>query len=353
MKHKRKLLYVLFSLLIIMTALILTGQFDDFDLDNRQTTDISFTADGNKLSGTLVLPSSEQPSAIAIFIHGDGPQDRFSNSGYLPLMNTLVDNGIAVFSWDKAGIGNSQGHWLNQTMAGRADEAKTALALLREKYPSPSVSIGYFGFSQAGWVIPLAASQSSPDFSVIVGGAINWRDQGAFYHRIRLIQENIEKSQIDQQVAEQLQSYDAIFGINGSHDPASTPELSLDRFNFVDRNFLNDASQDIPTMRGRVLAIWGEDDLNVDAQTDACRYKKLLENNPNSTVVLVKNSTHGLLNASLFNYQLDSQWPWWKKAYFLYLGREGYTPHTLPLVIDWLKQQPIAIPKDWQPTCSQ
>lgn len=352
MKYKRKLLYILLPLFIIIAAVVFTGRFDDFDLDKNQVTDISFKADGNLLSGTLVLPSSGQPTAIAIFVHGDGSQDRFSNSGYLPLINTFADNGIAVFSWDKAGIGESQGNWLDQTMAGRADEAKTALTLLREKYPSPSISIGYFGFSQAGWVIPIAASQSSPDFSVIVGGAVNWRDQGAFYHRIRLAQEGIEKSKIDRQVTKQLQSYDAIFGVNGSHDPKTSPDMSLERFKFVDRSFLSDASQDIPKMNGRMLAIWGKDDLNVNAQADACRYEKLLADKPNSTVVVVKNSTHGLLNASLFNYQLDSQWPWWKKAYFLYSGREGYTPYALPFIIDWLKQQPITLPKDWQPTCA-
>lgn len=317
MKYKRKLLYALLSLLIIITAVVLTGRFDDFDLDTNQTTDIRFKADGNLLSGTLILPSSGKPTVIAIFVHGDGPQDRFSHSGYLPLINTLTDNNIAVFSWDKAGIGKSQGNWLNQTMAGRADEAKAALAILREKYPSPSISIGYFGFSQAGWVIPIAASQSSPDFSVIIGGAVNWCEQGAFYHRMRLTQEGIEKSKIEQQITQQLQSYDAIFGVNGSHAPKTSPDMSLERFKFVDRNFLNDASLDIPKMNGRLLAIWGEDDLNVDAQTNACRYEELLVDNPNSTVVVVKNSTHGLLNAALFNYQLESQWPWWKKVYFL------------------------------------
>ena len=43
----------------------------------------------------------------------------------------------------------------------------------------PDIKVGYLGFSQAGWVIPIAATQSNPDFSVIIGGAVNWRDQGA------------------------------------------------------------------------------------------------------------------------------------------------------------------------------
>lgn len=351
MTKKRFLIYLILSTLLIVFAILFTARLDDFSLEKTQTVDIKFKVNNNLLSGTLILPPSGRPNAITLFIHGDGPQDRYSNGGYMPLINTLVANNIGVFSWDKAGIGESEGNWLTQSMNERATEAQVALNLLREKYPT--TQIGYFGFSQAGWVIPIAASNSSPDFSVIIGGAVNWRDQGAFYHRTRLNRAGLSPKAINQLVDEQLQSNDHTFGINGNHDPATSPEMSTDRFNFVVKNYLNDASKDIPQMNGRILAIWGEDDLNVDARTDACRYKKLLAKKPDSTVILIKNSTHGLLNASWFNYQLESQWPWWKKAYFLYLGRDGYNPEALNFLINWLNDQQTAIPTDWQPHCNK
>ncbi|HBO21972.1 MAG TPA: alpha/beta hydrolase [Providencia sp.] len=352
MKIKRFFLYLVLLAILASLAIIFTSNIDDFDLDKTRLVEIQFKANNNSLSGTLVLPKSETPNAIAIFIHGDGPQNRFSNDSYLPLINTLVENGIGVFSWDKAGVGESSGNWLTQGMEERANEVQAALTLLREKYPAPITQIGYLGFSQAGWVIPIAAAKSHPDFSIIIGGAINWRDQGAFYYRMRLNQTGISHDEIEQHITNQLKLDDDIFGATGSHDPKTSPDMTPDRFKFVVNNYLNDSSKDIPLMSGRILAIWGSEDLNVDAKNDACRYKRLLANNPNSDVVLIKNGTHGLLNASWFNYQLVEQWPWWKQTYFLYLGRDAYTSNSLAFIIDWIKHRQVTVPDHWQPQCS-
>ncbi len=47
-------------------------------------------------------------------------------------------------------------------MEARAEEAVAALKLMQLRYPE--VQVGFLGFSQAGWVIPIAASQSQPAF---------------------------------------------------------------------------------------------------------------------------------------------------------------------------------------------
>lgn len=98
-------------------VLFFTSHLDDFDFDNTIQQELTFESQGNTLSGTLLLPGSGQPAAVAIIIHGDGPQDRYSDMGYSPLFNTLTDAGIAVFSWDKAGVGSSQETgWINQCL---------------------------------------------------------------------------------------------------------------------------------------------------------------------------------------------------------------------------------------------
>lgn len=154
------------ALLLLIAGLVLffTSHLDDFDFDNAVAKELTFTSQGNRLSGTLLLPGNGHPAAIAVIIHGDGPQDRYSDNGYSPLFNTLLDAGIAVFSWDKAGIGNSQGNWLHQSMDDRAGEAVAALTLLQSLYQNTPVQIGFLGFSQAGWMIPAAAAQSSSSF---------------------------------------------------------------------------------------------------------------------------------------------------------------------------------------------
>lgn len=138
------------ALLLLIAGLVLffTSHLDDFDFDNAVAKELTFTSQGNRLSGTLLLPSNGHPAAVAVIIHGDGPQDRYSDNGYNPLFNTLLDAGIAVFSWDKAGIGNSQGNWLHQSMDDCAEEAVAALTLLQSLYQNTQVQIGFLGFSR-------------------------------------------------------------------------------------------------------------------------------------------------------------------------------------------------------------
>ncbi|EGT3608191.1 TPA: alpha/beta hydrolase [Morganella morganii] len=329
------------ALLLLIAGLVLffTSHLDDFDFDNAVAKELTFTSQGNRLSGTLLLPGNGHPAAIAVIIHGDGPQDRYSDNGYSPLFNTLLDAGIAVFSWDKAGIGNSQGNWLHQSMDDRAGEAVAALTLLQSLYQNTPVQIGFLGFSQAGWVIPAAAAQSQPDFSVIIGGAVNWRDQGQFYQGLRYAQQGKSPEDIKQLLAAEQAENDRIFGRNGSKDPAQRSDMTPDRFEFVVKNYLSDATPAIPQMNGRVLAVWGAEDLNVDARRNACRYQSLLQDNPKAKVIVFPQAGHSLLQAPAYNYQLSSDWPVLRQWQFLYAGREAYHPGALSLITDWIKNK--------------
>lgn len=259
--------------------------------------------------------------------------------GYSPLFNTLTDAGIAVFSWDKAGVGNSRGNWLNQSMPDRAAEAAAALRFIQSRYPGSTVQVGFLGFSQAGWVIPVAAGQSHPAFSVIIGGAVNWRDQGQFYQGLRYVQQGKTPDDIARLLAEEQTENDRIFGITGAKDPAQRSDMTPGRFAFVAKNYLSDSSADLPHMNGRILAVWGEEDLNVNARADACRYKSALKEDPQADVIIFPQAGHGLLRAPVFNYQLESDWPVLRRWHFLYTGRDAYYPGALNVITDWIENK--------------
>ncbi|MGJ7130886.1 hypothetical protein [Morganella morganii] len=95
----------------------------------------------------------------------------------------------------------------------------------------------------------------------------------------------------------------------------------------------------IPQMNGRVLAVWGAEDLNVDARRNACRYQSLLKDNPKTKVIVFPQAGHGLLQAPAYNYQLSSDWPVLRQWQFLYAGREAYHPGALSLITDWIKNK--------------
>jgi hypothetical protein len=307
----------------------------DFDLTGHSIREISFETDDAVLSGTLVMPTDAIAPPIALIVHGDGAQDRFSDGGSLPLINTLVDAGIGVFSWDKAGVGASTGSWLDQTMDDRADEALAALQAISALDDINLDQIGFLGFSQAGWVLPRVANQTVPAFTVIVGGAVSWRDQGTYYNRVRMASEGVTEDVIDQRLADRILQNDALFGASAA--PPPTTDMDPARFRFVAGAYWEDSTDMISSMTGPVLAIWGEDDLNVDARSDSVTFREqLMPLTEDRRVVMVPDATHGLLRADLYNYQLPSDWPWYLQYVFLGMGRDAFAQQSLDQIVHWV-----------------
>lgn len=326
------------GLLTAVGLFVLTG-LSDFDGASGETDILSFPSGGATLVGTLVRPAGVVDPPIALLVHGDGPQTRFSNDAYLPLVNSLLDAGIGVFTWDKPGVGRSSGNWLEQSMEDRAAEALAALARVVSVPGVTADKVGFLGFSQAGWVLPKAASRREPAFSILVGPAVNWRRQGAYYTRKRLEQAGLDGEEVERQVGGNLRANDAIFGTPGeSPDPTDRPDLDPARFGFVARNYAEDATASLGSMRGPVLAVWGERDSNVDPVWNASAYREALAPSGDRQVVVLAGATHGLLRASLFDYQLASDWPAWSEAAFAMAGRRAYAPGALDLIRDWIHE---------------
>ncbi|AIA72022.1 putative exported protein [Pectobacterium atrosepticum SCRI1043] len=320
----------------VMAALFTLSGLSDFELDNATVSPFRFPSGQNVLAGSLIVPKGVMSPPIVLIVHGDGAQDRFSESGYLPLIDQFIDAGIGVFTWDKPGVGESSGDWLNQSMQDRADEAGAALNAVRALPEMDRRKIGFLGFSQAGWVIPSAASQFHPAFSVMVGSALNWREQGVYYTRQKLTRAGMAEAEIERQVSAELTANDAVFGQPEIADPARRPDIEPRRFAFIARNYLADATEDVNAMPGPVLALWGSDDLNVDPQQNAARYQQLLTVRLHQQAVIVPDATHGLLRAPLFNDQLTAEWPQWKKVAFMILGRKAYAPGAIRQMTEWI-----------------
>lgn len=164
-----------------------------------RTEAVVFQHGDNTLSASYRLPDAQlhsrndayedQAKAVILFVHGDGPMN-LEADGYYPLIwNTLLDQGFAIISWDKPGITDSTGNWLDQSMQDRQMEVRAAIEFLQQQYGYDGPQIGLLGFSQAGWVIPAVASNNiNVGFVVGVGFgfAIDWIDQGRFLSKARM-----------------------------------------------------------------------------------------------------------------------------------------------------------------------
>jgi uncharacterized protein len=127
--------------------------------DHREVS-VQFTCENAQLSGTIYVPLTGAKHAAVIWLHGSGEQPRLT---YGPLVSAYVDDGIAFFTYDKRGVGESEGDCcpdvdghFNLVTA----DAVGAVAAARS-YPGIDPSqVGFLGASAAGWIAPRASETS-------------------------------------------------------------------------------------------------------------------------------------------------------------------------------------------------
>ena len=133
--------------------------------------DVRFSNGDVTLSGTLVLPQSTGPHPAVVFIHGSGRNTREHLRFFA---DSFASHGIAGLVYDKRGVGDSTGEFPDDLISSFGDLADDAIAgqsYLRARPDIDSARIGFWGFSQGGWLAPLAASRSDRTaFVTCVGG---------------------------------------------------------------------------------------------------------------------------------------------------------------------------------------
>jgi pimeloyl-ACP methyl ester carboxylesterase len=128
------------------------------------------SADGTELAGTLHVPESKGPHNTVVFTHGSEPGLRNSNA-YRRWADAFVAKGVAALVFDKRGCGESQGTYVEAPdLATPAADLVAWVELLKTR--DDVASVGVFGWSQGGWVGPLAASKSDDvTFVVAISGS--------------------------------------------------------------------------------------------------------------------------------------------------------------------------------------
>lgn len=134
---------------------------------------MTFENEGVTLAGGLYLPVAA-PVAGIVIVHGSGPTWRMEDTARL-----FAERGFAVLTYDKRGVGKSGGVYEGdrnvtaENLALLASDARAAMRWLRARPELAGLKSGYWGISQAGWIIPLAASQApGADFMVLWSGPV-------------------------------------------------------------------------------------------------------------------------------------------------------------------------------------
>jgi dienelactone hydrolase len=134
--------------------------------------------EGATLAGTLSVPTAGTPPFPAVvLVHGSGrttrADQRYQRDAWLGM-------GFAVLAYDKRGAGESTGDYdnvgvrtspLRMPLLGR--DAMAMLRALRHRSGIDEGRVGFYGISQAGWIIPSALGDAEPGevaFAVINSG---------------------------------------------------------------------------------------------------------------------------------------------------------------------------------------
>lgn len=168
------------------------------------STEIEADSGGVRLAGTLWRPAGE--AVAGVLMHpGSGPSDRNNDVLFPPIREHLLAAGIAVCSFDKRGVGGSDGSWLEAGIAEQADDLLAGLAVFESESPA-GLPIGLFGHSQGGWVVVEAASRGVPVAFVIT-------NSGPGVSPTRQERYSLASKLTDGQMTEALATYDAVVAV--------------------------------------------------------------------------------------------------------------------------------------------
>ncbi len=141
------------------------------------------------LRGKLVLPqASKQGSGrvpAVVIVHGS---ESYSAVDYYSEPYLYAANGFATLAFDKRGTGESQGEYL-QNFHVLSDDVVAAVRWLREQPEIDGDRIHLAGFSQGGWIAPLAALKDGNIRSVLVGYGVlvpvTGEDRWGYYYALQ------------------------------------------------------------------------------------------------------------------------------------------------------------------------
>lgn len=152
--------YNLFTWLILtILPEMVFSQTMDFTTQN-----VKFESEGVTLAGSILTP--KKIVAAVVIVHGSDPVKR-----EMEFAKRLAKEGFAVLTYDKRGVGESGGLYAGPSVGTNnidntnlnllAQDASSAVNTFQTYLKDKKIPIGLIGFSQAGWIIPIAASKNT------------------------------------------------------------------------------------------------------------------------------------------------------------------------------------------------
>lgn len=311
--------------------------------DVERSEDVRFSSGDAQLSGTLLRPNTTARVPAVILVHGSGPLDR---EYMLPHARFLVRRGMAVLGYDKRGVGSSTGDWRKASFDDLASDVVAAYEYLRSRADINSQHIGLLGVSQAGWIMPIAATRARGiAFIVSVSGAgIPVAETTIDQARNEMTARGMKPEVVAEIVRLMELQYRFARTGEGWDEYASARENLVSRFGrapdtfpgtrddphwqYIRLVYFYDPAPTLRQLRVPTLAIFGEVDNNIVAGKNRAAWETALRSAGNGDYELhvLPRANHIMLEATIGS---NAEMP----------SLQRFVPEYSRLVVDWLAKR--------------
>jgi dienelactone hydrolase len=280
----------------------------------ERTEEVRFSNGDVSLVGTLTAPMTPGRHPAIVLVHASGAATR---EQILPLARFLIRHGVAVLGYDKRGVGESTGDWNSASFDDLAADAIAAVDYLKTRGDVDPAQIGLFGWSQAGWVMPLAAVRRSdiaflislsgpgvPASETTLDQAVN--EMTARGMKPQVVEQIIGLMKLQYAFARSGHGWDdyaaarqALAARIGT-PPATFPAARDDPYwALIGRLYFHDPGPVLRRLRTPTLALFGERDNNILAEKNRAAWDAGLRaaGNPDYTLRILAKANHGYLEA--------------------------------------------------------
>jgi len=279
---------------------VLPPEYSEEEVSIKVTDDV-------KLAGALSIPEGEGPFPVAVLISGSGPQDRDENVFGFKIFATIADHltrqGIAVLRCDDRGVASSTGDREVATSEDYAEDVMAQVAYLATRSEIDTARLGLLGHSEGALIAGMVAAEN-PNIAFVVlmaGTALPGGEILLAQQRLILGAEGASQKEIAQAADLQKRIFAAVRA--GESLEGFKPEMraiikrGIDKRSEEERKALGDIDKftetvaeaqlaavqsrwmrffidydprkDLVKVDARVLAFFGEKDLQVPARMNA------------------------------------------------------------------------------------
>ena len=286
-------------------------------VDSERREDVRFASGAIQLAGTLISPNAGGKHPAIILVHASGAEDR---EYLLPFARFLIRHGIAVLGYDKRGVGGSTGDWNTASFDDLATDVVAAFEYLKTRSDIDRTQVGLLGWSQAGWVMPLAAVRAKDlAFLISVSGAgvpaaqttvdqtqnemtaRGMRPEG-IAQLVGLMRLQYEFARTGQGWAEYAAALEKVAARLGGKPPDTFPTTPDHPYwQFIRRLYFYDPAPTLRQLQVPTLALFGELDNNIMAEKNRAAWEAALKagGNPDYTLRILPKANHLQLEAKI------------------------------------------------------